>query len=186
MAEEDKKEKITEAKVKIFGEEINMPKKSGRKTGRRNAKKEEKEEKKQEKKQDKEEWFQEKFLHHHHYHHYCGNRCNCMGSVFGLLFILGGLVFLFNNIGYISWDFWFYVKPFWPVILVLVGIKLLLGRNWFSSFFTFIVGLAIFTAVIVYGLVRSNSFLANYIPPEAMNSINNFEQMPFNQFMTQP
>lgn len=40
----------------------------------------------------------------------------------GLVLILIGLLFFLNNLGYISGDIW----KFWPLILILLGIKKLI------------------------------------------------------------
>lgn len=43
--------------------------------------------------------------------------------IWGLLFIAAGVLFLLDNYGYVNaWDF---VKTFWPLILVVIGLKIL-------------------------------------------------------------
>lgn len=53
-------------------------------------------------------------------------------SLFGPLLLIGvGLVFLLDQFGYLPIDPWILLWRFWPVILVLVGLDLLLGRRSF-------------------------------------------------------
>ncbi|KLU61422.1 hypothetical protein CEB3_c23630 [Peptococcaceae bacterium CEB3] len=47
----------------------------------------------------------------------------------GLLLITLGVLFLLMNFGILSWGFWFNVADLWPVLLILLGISLLLGKR---------------------------------------------------------
>ncbi|HEX2185913.1 MAG TPA: DUF5668 domain-containing protein, partial [Chloroflexota bacterium] len=45
-----------------------------------------------------------------------------------LLIALGGLLLL-NNLGVVPWDVWETLWRFWPLVLVLAGLELLLGNR---------------------------------------------------------
>ncbi len=49
--------------------------------------------------------------------------------VFPLILIVAGVVFLLNNLGVLSWSVWPTLARLWPVILILLGIEILLGRR---------------------------------------------------------
>jgi hypothetical protein len=49
--------------------------------------------------------------------------------VLPLLLIIVGIIFLLNNLGVIPWSVWFTLARLWPVILILLGIDILLGRR---------------------------------------------------------
>lgn len=52
------------------------------------------------------------------------------GISFGpILIIILGIVFLLNNFGVLPWEIWQNIWKFWPVLLVLFGIEVLLGRT---------------------------------------------------------
>ena len=51
------------------------------------------------------------------------------GIVLPLLLIAVGSVLLLNNLGVLSWTVWANLAQVWPVVLVLVGIELVLGRR---------------------------------------------------------
>ncbi|QRN85124.1 hypothetical protein JR334_09145 [Clostridia bacterium] len=54
---------------------------------------------------------------------------NKKSNVFGgILLILAGLIFLSSNFNIIPWDFWRDLWKFWPVILILLGLKQLLDK----------------------------------------------------------
>lgn len=49
--------------------------------------------------------------------------------VLPLVLILSGVVFLLNNLGILPWSIWLTLAQLWPVILILLGVDLLLGRR---------------------------------------------------------
>lgn len=124
---------------------------------------------------EKKEYFRHCCRHRRHHH--------CTGPILGTFLLFGGAVLLLNNINLISWDFWTYAAPLWPAILVLLGIRILLGCNFFSGLFTFLVSLAVFTAIVFYGLVKSDSLLLVYVPPEAAQAVDNLDIMQLNGFI---
>lgn len=64
------------------------------------------------------------------------------------LLIILGLVFLLNNFGVLPWEVWSTLWKFWPVLLILVGAEILLGKR--ASIKTFLILFAlIFLAPII-------------------------------------
>ncbi len=47
----------------------------------------------------------------------------------GLVLVFIGVIFLFINYGYLDWTVWRVLVDLWPVLLILFGIKLLLGKK---------------------------------------------------------
>lgn len=39
-----------------------------------------------------------------------------------------GIIFLLNNFGYLPWEIWSSLWRFWPIILILLGLEVLIGR----------------------------------------------------------
>lgn len=68
------------------------------------------------------------------------------------LIVLGGLFLLNNYIGF-SFDF-DSIFNFWPIVLILIGFKILVKNNLFKS--VIIIISAIFVAIIVYSLIFHN------------------------------
>ena len=60
--------------------------------------------------------------------------------------ILVGIMFLLNTTGVVSWTIWMYVLRFWPILIVLIGVRIILG----SSLFARIVGMLL-TIVLTVG-----------------------------------
>ena len=49
-------------------------------------------------------------------------------SISAVLLIGLGLVFLLNNFGVLSWNLWDNLWKFWPILLVLFGIEMIIGK----------------------------------------------------------
>ena len=47
--------------------------------------------------------------------------------LFPLILIVLGLLLLFSNLGYISFDFWQFVRTWWPLLLIVFGLDILIG-----------------------------------------------------------
>lgn len=90
------------------------------------------------------------------YHHQGG------GGAFLLIII--GILLLLTNFGFLSTNIWHVLVRFWPVLLIIMGIRIILGRNIVSR----VVSLLIILLVIFYALsVTSPSFsdlLKHYLP----------------------
>lgn len=65
------------------------------------------------------------------------------GSIIGpLILITIGVLFLLANFGYLNTSFWLLLVQFWPLILILFGLEILLGRSWQGQVIVLLVGLA--------------------------------------------
>jgi len=55
------------------------------------------------------------------------------GMIWGILFIIAGLIFLLNNYGWLPWSMWNFWhiswRFFWPFVLIFIGLVLLLTRS---------------------------------------------------------
>ncbi len=71
------------------------------------------------------------------------------GLVWPLLLNAVGVLLLLDNLGIISFDFWYAASRLWPIVLIAIGLDLLLGRlHWLVSL---LIGLAT-VAVLVGGV----------------------------------
>lgn len=107
----------------------------------------------------------------------CGRygRCRCCGGGFGgLIVILVGILLLLNNYGVVSWGIWNAMAMFWPALLVVIGLKIILGRNIVSRIITSLIALVLVLFILLVGLVRVGSPLVGqmHLPAEIMNVIN--------------
>lgn len=74
------------------------------------------------------------------------------GIVGPTLLILVGLVLLLNNLGVLPWSVWGVVWRAWPVLLILVGLDLLIGRrHWWSTLALVVITILVIGAVVWLG-----------------------------------
>lgn len=93
------------------------------------------------------------------------------GMFWGLILLLVGVLALMYTMGYVSPVFWHAIIPFWPILLILWGASLVLGRHWFTRFILFLFALVFFVIVIIYGLVRAGSPLVSYLSPNVVRAV---------------
>jgi hypothetical protein len=116
---------------------------------------------------------------HHHFwreSHNCYDSRKCGSPFGGVLFIFVGLLLLFNTIGLVSFNFWDHVFKFWPILLVLIGIRIFLGHNIVSNLVVLILSIIFFGFISIYGMIQVNSPLLNYLPPEIIQQVNSINQ----------
>lgn len=85
------------------------------------------------------------------------------GILGGLFLVFLGIVFLLNNLGLVPSSVWDEVWKFWPVLLILLGLRLLGGRNAASRIIITLITLFAFAGVLAYllfyyGLLQSFGF----------------------------
>lgn len=72
------------------------------------------------------------------------------GIPFGpILIIVLGLIFLLNNFGVLPWEIWQKIWKFWPILLILFGIEVLLGRNSSFRVVTFLLALIFLVPILL-------------------------------------
>lgn len=98
-------------------------------------------------------------------------------GVWGVFLIFVGLIILANVLGLLTWGFWENIWQFWPVLLVLLGIHILLGNNFFSRIVLTLAAIAIFGLITIWGLKQVNSDLLRYIPQDLQNLTSPLEDL---------
>ncbi len=82
--------------------------------------------------------------------------------VMGILLIFLGTTFLLNNLNIIPWSVWDHLLKFWPILLILGGIQILLGTSVFANFILFIISVVVFVSIWTKALliIESNIVIA--------------------------
>jgi hypothetical protein len=121
----------------------------------------------------KEEWRKRKDewkMQHREWRHEHGHG----GGVFwGMVLLFAGVVALLYTMGFISHSFWHAILPFWPILLIMWGASIILGRHWFARTILFLFALAFLIVIIFYGLVKSDSPLVSSLSPNVVSAIQN-------------
>jgi len=86
------------------------------------------------------------------------------GIVMGLFFVFIGIIFLLNNLGLVPSDVWNQLWKLWPLLIVLLGLRLLVGKSWISRLVITLIMLFIFTGVLAYILYYYGVFTSLGFP----------------------
>ncbi|MBL7036785.1 hypothetical protein ISR94_02995 [Candidatus Microgenomates bacterium] len=62
--------------------------------------------------------------------------------------ITTGSLLLSNNFGFLPWNIWENLLPFWPVLIIFAGIDIVFGRSIVARVFSGIISSVIFLAII--------------------------------------
>jgi hypothetical protein len=73
--------------------------------------------------------------HHPHNHHH-----DIVGAL--ILITIGGILLL-NNLGLLPWSVWHNLWRYWPVILILTGVQMVIGRSLMARVVMFFFTLAV-------------------------------------------
>jgi hypothetical protein len=100
----------------------------------------------------------------------CGHRSNV---IWGLIVLFAGIMLFLNGLGIVSWEAWNYIWLFWPALLVLLGLRIILGHSIVANFIIFIAGIAILGIVAVYALVHTDPNLVSFLPQGFVDCVKN-------------
>lgn len=76
------------------------------------------------------------------------------GVVWGFSLLFVGLVFLLNTLGILPWETWSTLLRLWPLLLILSGIRIILGDNFVSHLTVSILAFCLF-GLIFLALIRN-------------------------------
>ncbi len=97
------------------------------------------------------------------------NYSNKRNYSWAIFLVIVGIVFLLNTTGVVGWAIWTYVVRFWPILIVLIGIRIILGNSVFARIIGVILTILLTTAAfgIAYMQLTSKSF--NFLPSKVNN-----------------
>ena len=88
--------------------------------------------------------------------------------VWAVFLIFVGTVFLLNTTGVVSWSIWSYILRFWPVFLILGGLKLIFGKSPLAEVLLSIFALILFLFVGLVSYLTYTQSSINFLP-ESVN-----------------
>lgn len=77
--------------------------------------------------------------------------------VWGILLLFIGGTFLLNNLGIVPWTVWDHIWRFWPVLLLIAGVQVLLGSIPGTGLIIGLLAVALFLMVWTRALLEINS-----------------------------
>ena len=92
---------------------------------------------------------------------------SCISSgnlIWGLFLIFSGIILLFNTLDIIPWNIWSDIIKFWPILLILAGLNIILGESKLSNLIFSILIIIIFVLVFLMALSDSLPQFADSLP----------------------
>ncbi|MCL0038665.1 DUF5668 domain-containing protein [Dehalococcoidia bacterium] len=70
-------------------------------------------------------------------------------SIWGIILVFVGVVLLLQNFNILPWGLWAMLWRFWPVILIIIGLNIVVGRHkpWLSTVLVVVLGAFLGVAV---------------------------------------
>lgn len=87
------------------------------------------------------------------------------GGVWGLLFLVAGVLLLLNSLGFLPWYVWDYIWRFWPVLLIVIGLQIMLGDSPTSRFVITIITIFLILFVLFFAVSQVNSGMISPFQP---------------------
>lgn len=84
--------------------------------------------------------------------------------VFALFLIFIGGIFLLNTTGVVGWGIWQNILRFWPVFLILGGVKLIFEKSPLAEIIIGILALILFASVTIFSYISYTSQTLPFIP----------------------
>lgn len=95
-------------------------------------------------------------------------------SLIAIILIFAGIIFLGDTLGEYNFNIFFFIRSYWPVLLIIFGFHILLQKSslWFIVPII-VIGLALY---LIYMLVNQQPF---YFVPQLRMRIFDFNNLPF-------
>jgi hypothetical protein len=103
----------------------------------------------------------------------CSKRDCKSSAAWGFTVLSTGIILLMNTLGVITWDIWQYIWPFWPIILIFLGIDIILGKGLIAKIISSIIAISAILVITAYALMMVETSISGYLPPEVVAFINN-------------
>jgi hypothetical protein len=102
---------------------------------------------------------------------------NSKDYVWAIFLIFLGTIFLLNTTGILPWNVWFYIFNFWPVFLILAGLRLILGKSLISTIILAIVALIAFLWIGLSAYIESTEINLPFLKNIPTYSTQNIESI---------
>ena len=97
------------------------------------------------------------------------------GIMWGAFLIFAGVLLFLNTLEFLPWEVWNEIWKFWPILLILAGLKIMLGENIISNFFTMLMSFIFFGSLLLYILFKYTPQFVGWVPEILQNYANLWE-----------
>lgn len=93
----------------------------------------------------------------------------------GFLLLFAGVVLLLNSLEILPWSIWSEMFKFWPILVILFGLKILLGSSLLAHTLINIINFAVFTFLLLFLLLEFAPHLLAWLPADFINYLKVWE-----------
>lgn len=92
-------------------------------------------------------------------------------AVWGGLLVFAGIILLFNTFEVIPWTIWFEIFNYWPFLLILSGLQILLGSGLVSRSIMLLITISVFGLVLLSVMQTPYPDLLNEFPIQVQDAV---------------
>ncbi len=86
------------------------------------------------------------------------------GIMWGVLFLFSGILLLLNTFGIVHWNIWNAILRFWPVLIIIAGVQMILGGSRIARFFLRIIIFLLFGWVALIAIYETSPQVIQQLP----------------------
>lgn len=90
---------------------------------------------------------------------------NGSSSIFGIAVLASGIILLLNTTNVLPWAIWNEIFRFWPVLLILWGVQIIIGPYGGLRSLVQLAGLIFIILVVLFAIQQVNPYLLRGLPP---------------------
>lgn len=98
----------------------------------------------------------------------------------GLILIVLGIIFLLTNFGLVSWNIFGFLWHFWPILLILAGLKMMVSGSRLGRALIEVVAVLVVAYIMLYALYTTSptmrDALRSFAPYFPHNQTQQFDQ----------
>jgi hypothetical protein len=95
--------------------------------------------------------------------------------IWGMTLVFAGVVLFLNTTNVLPWEVWQTIMNFWPLLLIIIGINILLGNNLFARVIVFLLTLTLFFSVFTVVYETENPNFSDNFPESVKIIIDNIK-----------
>jgi hypothetical protein len=85
-------------------------------------------------------------------------------AIWGVLVIFSGIMLLLNDLNIVPWSIWSHVWQYWPILLILLGFKAIIGSSVRATLILFILSFVTIGSAYLLALWNIGSPLTGMLP----------------------
>jgi len=97
--------------------------------------------------------------------------------VWGTFLLFVGSILILNTFGYLPWEVWDKIFTFWPTMLILLGVHIILGNNFLARLLMSLLSVSVFGLIFLYVIQDPFPELLNNFPEEVIQLVKLLESV---------